>query len=235
MTTSHPSSLSDAALRLSEPAAYSRITAARAARRYPEIFTRLADGDVTLTTVTVLAAPLTDENHEALLEATCGKSKRDVERLVASLVPQPDIASSEANPGPRAEIGASHRRNVVEACSEAGACHRRTVVGVSPEVGAFHRRARACHCGQRSRGGAKRGRATGTAVDECCAGAHSRASGRAAADRGIAPGRAIAPGCGIAPGRTTAHGRVTARRRGPARLGSLLSQDHPERRRAGQP
>ncbi len=67
MTTSHPSSLSDAALRLSEPAAYSRITAARAARRYPVIFTRLADGDVTLTTVTVLAAPLTDENHEALL------------------------------------------------------------------------------------------------------------------------------------------------------------------------
>ncbi len=82
------------ALHLSEPAVYSRITAARAARRYPMIFTQLADGDVTLTTVTLLAAHLTDENHEALIEAARHKSKRDVERLVASLVPQPDIASS---------------------------------------------------------------------------------------------------------------------------------------------
>jgi hypothetical protein len=82
------------ALRLSEPAAYSRITAARAARRYPGILTQLTEGDVTLTTVTLLAAHLTDENHEALLEAARHKSKRDVERLVASLVPQPDIASS---------------------------------------------------------------------------------------------------------------------------------------------
>jgi 5-methylcytosine-specific restriction endonuclease McrA len=82
------------ALRLSEPAAYSRITAARAARRYPMIVAQLADGDVTLTTITLLAAHLTDENHETLLEAARQKSKRDVERLVASLVPQPDIASS---------------------------------------------------------------------------------------------------------------------------------------------
>jgi 5-methylcytosine-specific restriction endonuclease McrA len=82
------------ALSLSEPAAYSRITAARAARRYPMVFKRLANGDVTLTTVTLLAAHLTDENHEALLEAAGHKTKRDVERLVASLVPQPDIASS---------------------------------------------------------------------------------------------------------------------------------------------
>jgi hypothetical protein len=82
------------ALHLSEPAAYSRITAARAARRYPMILTQLTHGDVTLTTVTLLAAHLTDENHEALLNAARHKSKRDVERLVASLVPQPDIASS---------------------------------------------------------------------------------------------------------------------------------------------
>jgi 5-methylcytosine-specific restriction endonuclease McrA len=82
------------ALRLSEPAAYSRITVARAARRYPMIVAQLADGDMTLTTVTLLAAHLTDENHEGLLEAARHKSKRDIERLVASLVPQPDIASS---------------------------------------------------------------------------------------------------------------------------------------------
>jgi hypothetical protein len=71
------------ALRLSEPAAYSRITAARAARRYPSIFTQRADGDVTRTTVTVVAAHLAHENHEALLGAARHKSKRDVEWLVA--------------------------------------------------------------------------------------------------------------------------------------------------------
>ncbi len=83
-----------AALHLSEPAAYSRIAAARAARRYPRILTLLGDGDVTLTSVTLLAAHLTDENHEALLEAARHASKREVERLVASLVPQPSIAST---------------------------------------------------------------------------------------------------------------------------------------------
>jgi 5-methylcytosine-specific restriction endonuclease McrA len=82
------------ALHLSEPAAYSRITAARAARRYPVIFDRLAEGTVTLTTIGLLAAHLTDEHHEALLDAARHKSKRDVERLVASLYPQPDISSS---------------------------------------------------------------------------------------------------------------------------------------------
>src|SRR5262245_15647816 len=81
-------------LRLSEAAAYLRITAARASRRFPIILKLLADGTVTLTTVSLLAAKLTDENHEALLVAASHKSRRDVERLVASLDPQPDMPSS---------------------------------------------------------------------------------------------------------------------------------------------
>jgi hypothetical protein len=81
-------------LRLSEPAAYSRITAARAARNFPTILARLAHGDVTLTTITLLASHLTDENHEAVLDAARHKSKRDVEQLVAALDPQPDISAS---------------------------------------------------------------------------------------------------------------------------------------------
>jgi 5-methylcytosine-specific restriction endonuclease McrA len=79
---------------LSESAAYARITAARASRAFPGILTHLADGRVTLTSVSLLAAHLTDENHEALLRAASHKSRRDVERLVASLVAQPDVASS---------------------------------------------------------------------------------------------------------------------------------------------
>jgi hypothetical protein len=79
------------ALRLSEPAAYSRIAAARAARRFPRLLTALETGDITLTTITRLAAELTDENSDHLIDAARHKSKRDIERLVASLHPQPDI------------------------------------------------------------------------------------------------------------------------------------------------
>ena len=82
------------ALRLSESAAYSRITAARATRRFPMILALLTYGDITMTTVSLLAAHLTDENHEALLDAARYKNKRDIEQLVASLCAQPDIPAS---------------------------------------------------------------------------------------------------------------------------------------------
>jgi 5-methylcytosine-specific restriction endonuclease McrA len=81
-------------LHRSEPAAYSRITAARVARRFPLLLDRLTEGDLTLSSVTLLAAHLTDENHEALLDAARHASKRDVDRLVASLCVQPDIPAS---------------------------------------------------------------------------------------------------------------------------------------------
>ncbi len=50
-------------LHLSEHAAYGRIEAARAVRRFPVILERLAEGAVTLTAVGLLAAHLTPENH----------------------------------------------------------------------------------------------------------------------------------------------------------------------------
>jgi hypothetical protein len=78
------------ALRLSEHAAYDRITAARAARRFPVILDRLADGSVTLTIVRLLAPHLTDANHATLLAEAAHCSKRDVEHIVARLHPQPD-------------------------------------------------------------------------------------------------------------------------------------------------
>jgi hypothetical protein len=81
-------------LHLSESAAYGRITAARAARRFPMLLARLAEGDVTLTSICLLAAHLTDDNHEALLDAARHASRRDVERLVASLHTQPDTPAS---------------------------------------------------------------------------------------------------------------------------------------------
>ena len=93
------------ALHLSEQAAYSRITAARAARRFPILIELLAEGALTLSSVGLLAPHLTDETLEPLLEAARGKSTRDVERLIAALHPQPDIPAS-VRALPRPEVAA---------------------------------------------------------------------------------------------------------------------------------
>ena len=81
-------------LRLSEHAAYGRIEAARAARKYPLILSDLADGRLTLTSVTLLAPHLTDENHTRVLASAHGKRKREVEQLVAALRPRPDVPTT---------------------------------------------------------------------------------------------------------------------------------------------
>jgi hypothetical protein len=77
-------------LHLSEHAAYHRIEAARAARRFPIILDLVADGSVTLTTVAMLRPHLTGDNHEILLGAARHKSKREVEHQIAALAPRPD-------------------------------------------------------------------------------------------------------------------------------------------------
>ena len=81
-------------LHLSEHAAYNRIEAARAARRFPVILDRLTDGSITLTTVCLLAAHLTPANHREVLEAARHQGKRAVEVLVAQLRPLPMVHSS---------------------------------------------------------------------------------------------------------------------------------------------
>jgi len=91
------------ALHLSEHAAYGRIEAARAARRFGVILELLADGALTLTTICLLAPHLTTENHAKVLESARHKSKRAVEHLVAALRPQPAMPSSVRKlPGARA-------------------------------------------------------------------------------------------------------------------------------------
>jgi hypothetical protein len=78
-------------LHLSEHAAYNRIEAARAARRFPVILELIAESAVTLTSVRLLAPHLTLQNHQDVLERARHKSKRDIEMLVAGLHPQPDV------------------------------------------------------------------------------------------------------------------------------------------------
>ena len=82
------------ALRLSEDAACNRIEAARACRRFPVILDLLAAGEVTLTSIRLLGRHLTPENHRTVLAKASGRSRRQIEALVAELAPQPDVPSS---------------------------------------------------------------------------------------------------------------------------------------------
>ncbi len=98
-------------LHLSEHAAYGRIEAARAARRCPGVLDLLTDGSVTLTTVTLLSAHLTADNHRDVLNEARHKSKRDVEHIVARLRPQPAVpATVRKLPEPTASEHPSRRR-----------------------------------------------------------------------------------------------------------------------------
>jgi hypothetical protein len=82
------------ALRLTEHAAYNRIEAARTARRFPEVLDMLAEGSLNLATVCQLGARLTDDNRDRLLAEASGKSKREVEDLLARHFPRPDVPAS---------------------------------------------------------------------------------------------------------------------------------------------
>ena len=94
------------ALRLAEHAAYNRIEAARASRRFPSILDLLADGSLNLSTVRLIAPHLQPETFDAVVAQATGKSKREVEVLVARLAPRPDVRglgakAASALPAPR--------------------------------------------------------------------------------------------------------------------------------------
>lgn len=82
------------ALHLSEHAAYGRIEAARVARRFPVVLEMLERGDLTLTTVCLLASHSTDANHLDLLARARHRSKREVEEIVAQVRPRPDVPAA---------------------------------------------------------------------------------------------------------------------------------------------
>lgn len=77
-------------LRMGEGAAYTRIEAARAYRRFPVVLSRLADGSITLATIGLIGRHLTTANHLSLLDRCRHQPKREVERIVAGLQPRPD-------------------------------------------------------------------------------------------------------------------------------------------------
>jgi hypothetical protein len=82
------------ALKLSEDAACNRIQAARTCRRFPVILDALTSGALSLSTVRMISPHLTPENHVAVLARASGRSRREIEDLIAELAPRPDVPSS---------------------------------------------------------------------------------------------------------------------------------------------
>jgi hypothetical protein len=80
-------------LHLSDAEAYLRIAVARVARRYEELLPMLGDGRLHLSAIAALAPHLTEANREEVLAAAVHKSKRQIQELIASLAPQPDVKS----------------------------------------------------------------------------------------------------------------------------------------------
>ena len=100
---------------MSEHAAYLRIEAARAARRWPAILRLLAEGALHLTAISLLSPHLTEGNHNSVLAAARHKSKRELEEMVAALRPQPAVPSSVRRlPAPKPSTPAARSLRVPE-------------------------------------------------------------------------------------------------------------------------
>ncbi len=95
-------------LGFSEDVACNRINVARAARCMPVILEAVRSGQVHLAGLRLLAPHLTTENQEKVLAEAAGKSKREIEELVARLWPQPPVSTvvrklpGRPNPPPEA-------------------------------------------------------------------------------------------------------------------------------------
>jgi len=97
-------------LHFSEDAAFKRIKAARAARRFPAIFDAVAEGRLHLSAAVMLAPRLTEDTVDELLAAATHKSKAEIEQLLAERFPAPDLpAWVEALPKPSPTRGTSNR------------------------------------------------------------------------------------------------------------------------------
>src|SRR5580765_1830253 len=78
-------------LNLKDHEAHRRIEAARQGREHPVIFEALADGRLHLTAVVVLAPYLSRGDADALLAECFGKTKSQIELVLAHRFPQPEV------------------------------------------------------------------------------------------------------------------------------------------------
>jgi hypothetical protein len=78
----------------SENEAQKRIQVARLYQRLPQVLVELENGSIHLTGLFVLCAHLTDENAATLLEDARGRTKREIEAIIARWFPRSDVLPS---------------------------------------------------------------------------------------------------------------------------------------------
>ena len=78
-------------LNWSDECAYKRIRVAAVARRFPAIFQAIADGRLNLSGVIALKGHMTSDNVDELIAASAGKTRRQIEQVLADRVPKPDV------------------------------------------------------------------------------------------------------------------------------------------------
>ena len=81
-------------LGLSESSTSKRIQVARLSKKYPLVLDLIGEGLLSMTNANLLAPHLTEENHRTLLSQAQGKTKFQVEKLIAALAPRPDLEES---------------------------------------------------------------------------------------------------------------------------------------------
>ena len=81
-------------LRMSEDVAYKRIRVAAWARRLPRILSAIAEGKLNVSAVAVLAPYLRQQNAEELLTEAEGKTRAQIEALLVSHFPQPNVPTT---------------------------------------------------------------------------------------------------------------------------------------------
>ncbi len=92
-------------LKLSEGSAHRHLAAARIARSYPMVLDLLREGRIHVTALSMLQTYLSVENHAELLAAACDKSKAEVELLIRSRFPRPDVADAICPVFVQAQLG----------------------------------------------------------------------------------------------------------------------------------
>lgn len=75
----------------SEDGATKRVRVSRLVQRFPQVLDELASGEVHLTGLFLLSGYLTEDNVDELLGEARGKSKRQLEELIARWFPRPDV------------------------------------------------------------------------------------------------------------------------------------------------
>ena len=78
-------------LGMSEDQAFKRIRAARAVRKFPGAGSAIAEGRLHLSGVVLLAPHLTEESAEGLVAEASGKSKTEIEIMLARRAPRADV------------------------------------------------------------------------------------------------------------------------------------------------